>query len=487
MPTPRVEQIEPAPGFDEAMLRFAAWPGLGALRSSLIGEARGRYSSLFADPVATFLIDHAGRVETAFSPGIDPGLLVESHPNSDAAPFALPALWQKRLATDHLDDLAPFQGGLAGVVNYEAGRLWERLPRARHDDERFPLATIGLYDWVVAWDHLTGRCWLIFHPLTELRSTEDADQRWKRVTDALAGRGAPFETPPARPPAAATPDLAASFACPRLPGLVSNFDRPGYLKAVERVIRYIHAGDIFQANLSQRFAIPASSDPIALFLKLGQVNPAPFAGYYDAGSFQIISASPERFLRLTGDEVETRPIKGTRPRRPGVEADLLTRDELRESAKDRAENVMIVDLLRNDLSRVCRPGSIRVLQLCAVETYETVQHLVSEVRGSLKPGVDFFDLLAATFPGGSITGAPKIRAMEIITELEQVSRGPYCGTMFYYGFSGQADSSILIRTFTQMDGLLRFPAGGGITAQSNPDEEYHETLHKVEGLLRALE
>ncbi len=273
----------------------------------------------------------------------------------------------------------------------------------------------------------------------------------------------------------------------RIPGLTSNFTRDSYLSAIANVVRYIHAGDIFQANLSQQFTAPARCSAVELAQRLAAVNPAPFSAWFDAGDFQVVSASPERFLRLSGGDVETRPIKGTRARRPGVEADLFTRDELRESEKDRAENVMIVDLLRNDLSRVCLPGSIRVPQLCTVETYETVQHLVSEVRGRLRPGVDLFDLLAATFPGGSITGAPKIRAMEIISELEQIPRGPYCGSLVYASFSGEADSSILIRTLTHSDGKFRFSAGGGITAPSDPALEYEETLHKAEGMLRALE
>ena len=213
---------------------------------------------------------------------------------------------------------------------------------------------------------------------------------------------------------------------------------------------------------------PAEIDPLSLYGRLRTCNPAPFAAYLAEDDWAVISASPERFLRVDQGRVETRPIKGTRQRHSGPEADLYTRDELRESDKDQAENVMIVDLLRNDLSRVCRPGSINVPRLCAVETYQTVQHLVSEVTGELGHGEDFWSLLAATFPGGSITGAPKIRAMEIIRELEQVARGAYCGTMFYCGFDGTADSSILIRTFTHRRGWIQCPVGGGIIAQSDP-------------------
>ncbi|HTI50705.1 MAG TPA: anthranilate synthase component I family protein, partial [Planctomycetaceae bacterium] len=215
-------------------------------------------------------------------------------------------------------------------------------------------------------------------------------------------------------------------------------------------------------------------------------NPAPFGGYFACDDWVIASASPERFVCVAEGEVETRPIKGTRRRPPAPEADLFTRDELRESEKDQAENVMIVDLLRNDLSRVCRPGSIRVPALCRVETYETVQHLVSEIRGRLRSEKTAWDLIPAVFPGGSITGAPKVRAMEIIAELEPTARGPYCGSLFYIGFDGRADSNILIRTFTVRNGWIQCPVGGGIVAQSDPAAEYAETWHKAEGMLGAL-
>jgi para-aminobenzoate synthetase component 1 len=280
--------------------------------------------------------------------------------------------------------------------------------------------------------------------------------------------------------------LSKQWAAPGLPGLLSNFSRDDYLRAVEQAIEYIYAGDIFQVNLSQRLLYPDSGDPLGLYLRLRERNPAPFGGYFAHDDWVVASASPERFVRVADGEVETCPIKGTRRRRSGPEADLFTRDELRQSEKDQAENVMIVDLLRNDLSRVCAPGSVRVPDLCRVETYETVQHLVSEIRGRLAPGRTPWDLLRAVFPGGSITGAPKVRSMEIISELEPTARGPYCGSLFYVGYNGQADSSILIRTFTIRHGWIQCPVGGGIVAQSDPAAEYEETLVKAEGMLRAL-
>ncbi|MFO0918713.1 MAG: anthranilate synthase component I family protein [Planctomycetaceae bacterium] len=221
-------------------------------------------------------------------------------------------------------------------------------------------------------------------------------------------------------------------------------------------------------------------------MTLHRVNPAPFAGLFLGKDWAVISASPERFLRVEDRDVETRPIKGTRRRPHGAEADLFLQDELRASEKDTAENVMIVDLLRNDLSRVCLPGTIRVPRLCTVESYRTVQHLVSEVRGQLRPGRSAWDLFRATFPGGSITGAPKVRAMEIIAELEPTARGPYTGSLFYVGFDGAVDSNLLIRTFAWRRGWLQCGVGGGIVAQSDPVAEYEETLHKAAGMLQAL-
>jgi para-aminobenzoate synthetase component 1 len=282
-----------------------------------------------------------------------------------------------------------------------------------------------------------------------------------------------------------TPALA--YPLPLAQGLCSNFTRDDYLRAVARAVEYVHAGDCFQVNLAQRLLAPQGAlHPLELYRRLRERNPAPFAGYFDAGELVLASASPERFVRVANGEVEARPIKGTRPRGATPGEDRERAEELLNSAKDRAENVMIVDLLRNDLGRVCAYGSVRVAAVCRLESYRTVHHLVSEVRGSLRPGLGPIDLLRAAFPGGSVTGAPKVRAMEIIAELEPTARGPYCGSLGYIGFDGSMDTSILIRTFTIAGGWLQFPVGGGIVAESTPESEYAETLHKAEGLLRAL-
>lgn len=270
--------------------------------------------------------------------------------------------------------------------------------------------------------------------------------------------------------------------------LRSTFTHRGYLDAVSRVREYIVAGDIFQANLSQRFETSLPEPAFDLYRRLRQWNPAPFAAYLDWGDLQVLSASPERFLRLDGErrQIETRPIKGTRPRGLGPMHDAALGRALAESEKDRAENVMIVDLLRNDLSRVCRPGSVRVPELFALEHHPTVHHLVSTVIGELAPSADAVDLIRAAFPGGSITGAPKVRAMEIIAELEPTQRGVYCGSIGYLSATGAMDTSIVIRTYLALRGQVYFQAGGGIVADSDPELEYRETLDKARGLIETL-
>jgi para-aminobenzoate synthetase component 1 len=287
------------------------------------------------------------------------------------------------------------------------------------------------------------------------------------------------ERPPSYP-------VDADWIDPRL-GLRSSFTHAEYLNAVNRVRDYIFAGDIFQANLSQRFEAPIAEPPWELYCRLRAKNPAPFAAFLDLPGYAVVSASPERFMRVdAGGHVETRPIKGTRPRGIGPEHDAALGRALTESPKDRAENLMIVDLIRNDLSRVCAPGSVRVRELFALERFATVHHLVSTVVGDLVPGADARDLLRASFPGGSITGAPKLRAMEIIAELEPSARGVYCGAIGYWSATGELDTSIAIRTAVAKDGQVYLNAGGGIVADSDAEQEYRETLDKARGLIDAL-
>jgi para-aminobenzoate synthetase component I len=397
----------------------------------------------------------------------------------------------ERYEADSLEGLPPFQGGAAGLFGYDLCHCLERLPRPRFDEFRIPDLAVGIYDWVISFDHRTQRAWLIStgFPETDRRRRHRRAARRLAAVKRLICNG---ESDPARPrsPEPYTPlasrDLAPCYAVGDFPGLVSNFSRPQYLRAVQRIMAYLTAGDCFQVNLAQRLLYPACCSPAELYRRLRAENPAPFGGYFDLGKFIIASASPERFLLCRNGSVQTRPIKGTRPRGQTEESDRVLADELRASAKDRAENVMIVDLLRNDLGRVCSYGSVHVPKLCAVESHAFVHHLVSEVHGRLRLDLGPVDLLRAAFPGGSVTGAPKIRAMEIIAELEPTARGPYCGSLGYIGFDGSMDTNILIRTFTIGRGWVQFPVGGGVVADSRPESEYDETWHKAAGLLRAL-
>jgi para-aminobenzoate synthetase component 1 len=346
---------------------------------------------------------------------------------------------------------------------------------------------LGLYDVVIAFDHQTEQAWIISQGFPEhdpLRRRRRAKARAAEFGRCLATAHRTFlSTLNASLPAE---NLSPQFPVRGINGLTSNFSQDGYLAMIRRGIEYIFAGDVFQVNLAQRLMYPASDDSVSLYLRLRERNPAPFAAYFDLGTFQIVSASPERFLQVSDRHVEARPIKGTRRRAIQSEADQLAGMELLTSEKDRAENVMIVDLLRNDLSRVCEPDRVIVSELCRLERYQFVQHLVSVVHGALREEFGPLDLLRAAFPGGSVTGAPKIRAMEIIAKLEATARGAYCGALGYIGFDGTMDSSILIRTITAARGWWQFPVGGGIVAQSDPEREHQETWDKAEGMLQAL-
>lgn len=365
--------------------------------------------------------------------------------------------------------LPPFTGGAAGYFGYGLGRTLEALPPQvapfAIDDQNLPDMALGFYDLVIAFD-MTGRRAFICATGQRARS---------RLAMLEAQLREPF-----------------AFHAPRHPRhagkIFSNLSRKAYEEAVAHVMAYIEAGDIFQANLSQRFEgmLAAEDDPYSLYLRLREISPAPFAGYFNFGEGVLVSSSPERFLACRDGQVETRPIKGTRPRGASVAEDQHLAAELLASEKDRAENIMIVDLLRNDLSRVCADHTVHASRLCNLESYANVHHLVSVVHGTLRSDKTAVDLLAACFPGGSITGAPKLRAMEIIAELEPTTRGPYCGAIGYIGFDGSMDTAITIRTMVVKQSRVTFQAGGGIVADSDPASEYLETLDKARAMRRAL-
>ena len=424
------------------------------LHSSLDDE-RARWSFFGADPFAVFRGD--------------------DYPSARALWRRLSAQTQ---ASDPAPTVVPFTGGLVGYWAYDFGRRLERLPAQARDDLGLPDVILAFYDVIGAFDHRTRQAWLFSSglPLDDAlragRAQQRLDQFMRLVTTGRRGGSGFRRRAPVRP--------------------VSTFEPADYRRAIEQIQSHIRAGDIFQANLSQRWTVEIDETPpdrtaLTLHESLALVSPAPFAAYFGATDHALASASPERFLELRGRHVETRPIKGTRPRHPDAEEDRRLRAELLESAKDRAENVMIVDVLRNDLGRVCDTGTVRVAGLCELESFPQVHHLVSTVVGDLREGLDAFDLLHACFPGGSITGAPKIRAMEILEGIEPVRRHLYTGAIGYVDWSGDADWNVAIRTAEILPKAIHFAAGGGITAESDPEAEHQETLVKAEGMRRALE
>jgi para-aminobenzoate synthetase component 1 len=372
----------------------------------------------------------------------------------------------------------PFAGGAVGCFGYDLARRIERLPVIADDDRQWPELAIGIYRWAALSDHHAKRSFLAFSTPQAVPDDEVACLR------ALFGGAGGTTVSPAPPvPAsesAAEPDPGAA---PRLHGVRSNMTEAGYREAFARIARYIRDGHVYQVNLAQRFTGHFDGEPLDLYRSLRARASAPCGAFLDLPFGQVLSVSPERFLQVRERRVETRPIKGTRPRAADPVADARAAAELAGSAKDRAENVMIVDLLRNDLGRCCRVGSVQVPKLFAVESFPSVHHLVSTVTGELADAHDVIDLLRACFPGGSITGAPKLRAMQIIEELEPHRRGVYCGAIGYIGFDDTADLNIAIRTATLRAGTVDFWAGGGIVADSDAGLEYAETFAKAAGFL----
>ncbi|AGL01719.1 aminodeoxychorismate synthase component I [Desulfoscipio gibsoniae] len=371
----------------------------------------------------------------------------------------------------------PFNGGAVGFFSYDLGRHFEKIPQKSVDDLNTPDLLLGFYDTVIAVDVRTGEATIISTGLPERgeAALERARTRLKNMENKLLTG-----------PNNSIGNKLFNYNPDKQPELIANFTPDEYRRTVQRAIDYIYAGDIFQVNMTQRFCTTQTVDSWEIYKKLKKINPAPFAAFLSFGSMDIISASPERFIKVDGRRVETCPIKGTRPRGCTPEEDDHLRRELWGSEKDQAELMMIVDLERNDLGRVCEIGSIKVPELFRLEEYATVFHLVSTVEGRLLPDKDITDLLTVSFPGGSITGAPKIRAMEIIEELEPVRRGVYTGSIGYIGFDGRVDLNIVIRTIIATKGNLYFQVGGGITADSDPHKEYLETLDKARALARSL-
>jgi len=389
---------------------------------------------------------------------------------------ALAQAWPERVAYELGSVELPFLSGLAGYLSYDLKDHLERYPSLARRESSLPDLSLGFYDVVFVWDRARDQGWIASTGLPEsdprLRSRR-AEERlaaaMRHVGEGWKGNGSP-----------------ARESHPRSPRIESNFTRHDYLRAVERALEHIAAGDIYQVNLAQRFRVEPAPWAPTLYRSLREESPAPFSSLVTTPAGGIVSSSPERFFKIEGERIETWPIKGTRPRGATPEEDDALAAALRSSAKDRAENVMIVDLERNDLGRICEIGSVRVTSLCDVERFANVQHLVSRVEGVLRADVGPADVIRATFPGGSITGAPKIRAIQIIDSLEPTRRGAYTGAIGYWDMSGACDWNIAIRTIVVEGGAASFHAGGGIVADSTPEGEYEETLVKAQGMMRAL-
>ncbi len=439
------------------------------LESGRGAEGGQRYSLLAADPSWIFRatgsqLDWVGRNADRITRTGSPLL-------------ALQDLF-RRMTVPRPPGFPPFYGGAVGYLGYDVARWFERLPRQAPDDHGLPDLELAFFDTAAVADHQEKKLWLIYCPFGERFLKEPREALYKEGVSRLERLDARLSGPPPtdRPPA---PQTYLRIA----PGQ----DEQDYTTRVRRCLEYIAAGDIYQANLSHRFMVDLGGrSPRSIYQHLRSINPSPFAALLELPDVTLVGCSPERLVRLTGTEVETRPIAGTRPRGLTPEEDRRLSEDLLMNGKERAEHLMLVDLERNDLGRVCAYGSVRVDEFMVVERYSHVSHIVSNIRGTLAPGRDALDLVRAVFPGGTVTGVPKVRCMAIIDELEPVRRGPYTGSLGYFSPNGDLDLNIIIRTLVIADGRASLHVGAGIVADSDPAREYQETLFKAEALLKAL-
>ncbi|MHA1539717.1 MAG: aminodeoxychorismate synthase component I [Alphaproteobacteria bacterium] len=452
----------------DALLRAVAQQKSCVILESAAQQDDNAYSFAMFDPFLEML-SRNGAVTLNFKDGKTEEI--------DGDPFEVLQELMKNFSLEREDDikgLPPFQTGVAGYFGYELHQHLEDIPIPPENGLGLPDLALGFYDVVIAVNHHTGQSWIISSGFPEKQDhlrVKRAQQRAEEVQKTLAKTidGFTKKAPQAFP--------KLMWHCP--------VEQKIYEKTIQKTVDYIHAGDIFQANISLYYEADWNNKTpySTLYEELKEKNPAPFSSYIQFDDFAVISASPERFVSLEEEAVFTSPIKGTRARGKTQKEDRALAEELIHSEKDIAENVMIVDLLRNDLSKVCEPRSVQVTELCRVESFAKVHHLVSDIEGEIKDGYNAVDLLKAAFPGGSITGAPKPRAMEIVAEMESAPRGAYCGAAGYIGFNGDADTNILIRTLMARGGKLRVHAGGGIVADSSPAAEYQEVMTKLQGLL----
>ncbi|PES90457.1 aminodeoxychorismate synthase, component I [Bacillus cereus] len=419
----------------------------------------GRYNIVGLDPVAVI----QGKGETLHISESGKETIKRGNP------LDLMQEYMEKWKTDYNPEYPPFQGGAIGYFSYDCIRYIEKLPSLAEDDLNIPDIFFLLFDDVFLYDQKEQVLWIITHYVDEHEEAEERLNKWKDLW------------------VKEMPEVTIPFERPENNDEVVAFTEEGFMKAVERIQEYIGNGDVFQVNLSTRQERTLQTHPLEIYTSLREINPSPYMGYLELGDFQIVSGSPELLIKKQGKEVSTRPIAGTRSRGANEQEDEELARELIENEKERAEHVMLVDLERNDLGRVCKYGTVEVDEFMVIEKYSHVMHIVSNVRGEVEGDKDAFDLVKAVFPGGTITGAPKIRTMEIIEELEPVRRGIYTGSIGWIGYSGDTELNIVIRTLLAKDGQAHVQAGAGIVIDSNPKNEYKESLKKAIALWRAKE
>ncbi len=466
---PFIQEIDTAHTPESLAERLRHEQGVVLLRSNSFDSASARYSFVAVNPFLT-MRSHGSRCEVRSANGTQAESVQFGNPW-----HRLDTLMARYELLDEIDQPFPL-GGCFGYWGYDLKNFTEpKLSRRAINDLELPDCQVGFYDSLVVFDHRLGKISIVSTGLNA-----DGSRSEKRAAEKIEFWRSKLTTAPV---SEALPNTKAQT---REAVVTSNFSRGKFVEIVKRAQRYIRSGDIYQVNLSQRLGAECGLSGWEVFQKLSAVSPAPFSAFFDCGEFQIASSSPEQFLRMSGSHILTCPIKGTRPRGADATQDAQFAYELQTSTKELSELVMITDLLRNDLGKVCEFGSVQVPELARLERFAQVQHLVSTVEGRLKHGITHFAAFASCFPGGSITGAPKFRAMEIIDELEPVSRGPYCGAIGYLGFNRESQLNIAIRTATCRNGMAWFNVGAGIVADSVPEAEYEETMAKSQGFLAAL-
>ncbi|PFB27182.1 anthranilate synthase component I [Bacillus cereus] len=432
----------------------------GKLQHILLESGRGgRYNIVGLNPVAVI----RGKDETLHISESDKETIKRGNP------LDLMQEYMEQWKTDYNPEYPPFQGGAIGYFSYDCIRYIEKLPSLAEDDINIPDIFFLLFDDVFVYDQKEQVLWVITHYVDKYEEAKERLNEWKSLWMTEA------------------PEVTVPFESPEKKSEAVAFTEAGFMKAVECIQEYIGAGDVFQVNLSTRQERTLQTHPLEIYTSLREINPSPYMGYLELGDFQIVSGSPELLIKKQGTEVSTRPIAGTRSRGADEQEDEELARELIENEKERAEHVMLVDLERNDLGRVCKYGTVEVDEFMVIEKYSHVMHIVSNVRGEVEEDKDAFDLVKAVFPGGTITGAPKIRTMEIIEELEPVRRGIYTGSIGWIGYSGDTELNIVIRTLLAKDGKAHVQAGAGIVIDSNPENEYKESLKKAIALWRAKE